>query len=399
MSLADHLDNCFYRAAVASGLIVDLETGHIHPHIEKAFLQHLQTMGHNYTSVHDLNLGNPPKSISDMEAGGVRIVQRSRTPTSPVPAHHYIVDAGNKDLLDYPPKTSIVQSTVRDWYTVEEKDSVIFVDDQGNIELAILRNVCSREDVVKYVTEVIEEAADSRRNVRPHHHGKVIQFGYNAGQWHYRLWGLVNNIKNAGLSSNEKARLDSRMLNVFSITWNIILSKAPAEAVEAVMKAITDANLPPMAAAGFEGKSCTTGYSLEIGNTLVTFPFMEHPPCEGYFAINYAARTHRDMIYAPYAFSWQTHCRQPLEFVGNPGGNYTDLTLGVTVHSSNDSLMIFRPNFLHGTTLYRPGTERAGVLFTFSRHIKEAYEVALQKEAEGVVGEDCTAEEEILFYN
>ena len=71
-----------------------------------------------------------------------------------------------------------------------------------------------------------------------------------------------------------------------------------------------------------------------------------------------------------------------------------DLTLGVTICSSRDSIMVFQPQFLHGTTLYRPGTERAGIVFTFSTHIRKAYEEAVEKALNGVFMEETVSDNE-----
>ncbi|KIJ23352.1 hypothetical protein M422DRAFT_56865 [Sphaerobolus stellatus SS14] len=325
--------------------------------------------------VHELNLGKPPRTIFDLQQIGVKVIQRSRTTESPIPNTYYLVDAGNEELRQDHKKTHIVSSRHREWCTVEENESVIFLNEQGEIELAILRGICGRQDVVDYITGIIQEAAFTRRNVRPHHVGKVIQYGYNAGQWHSRIWGLVNNLKQSKLTPDEKAKFDSRMLNLFAVGWSLVKSQAPAEAVKPVLEAIANAGLPEMAAEGFQGKetlyqkvllnassSDTTGYSLELEETNVRFSLAERAPCEGYIAVNYAARCHMDKIYAPYAFSWQTHYKPPDGFEGNPGGNYVDLTLAVTIRSSKDSLMVFKPNYPHGTTLFKPGTERAGCI-------------------------------------
>jgi hypothetical protein len=56
--------------------------------------------------------------------------------------------------------------------------------------------------------------------------------------------------------------------------------------------------------------------------------------------------------------------------------------------------MVFKPSYLHGTTLYRKGTKRAGIIFTFSSHIKSAYEKAMASST-GLVAEDREFSKEI----
>lgn len=60
------------------------------------------------------------------------------------------------------------------------------------------------------------------------------------------------------------------------------------------------------------------------------------------------------------------------------GGNFVDHTLGVVVDNEADTLIVFMPEFLHGTTVSRPGVDRAAVAFPFSKHIGDAWRRAQQ---------------------
>ena len=93
-------------------------------------------------------------------------------------------------------------------------------------------------------------------------------------------------------------------------------------------------------------------------------------------------KSHYDHCFAPYAFAWQTLCTTQEPSTGptetsNPGGHFIDLSLQVTIQCAADSLTIFRPEFLHGTTLPCPRTEWSSIALTFSTHIKTAFDIAL----------------------
>lgn len=64
-----------------------------------------------------------------------------------------------------------------------------------------------------------------------------------------------------------------------------------------------------------------------------------------------------------------------------------DITLGVTVISAADTLLVFRPKFPHGTTLARPEIYRAGIAITFSTHIRTAFQKAMANLDRGIVVE------------
>jgi len=58
------------------------------------------------------------------------------------------------------------------------------------------------------------------------------------------------------------------------------------------------------------------------------------------------------------------------------GGNFVDITLGVIVKQAQATLMLFQPEFAHGTTRLCGAHNRLCMAVTFSNHILDAYRAA-----------------------
>jgi len=106
---------------------------------------------------------------------------------------------------------------------------------------------------------------------------------------------------------------------------------------------------------------------------------------------------HVDKRYARYALAWQTRHYVPEDMdARSAGGNFTDISLRTTVISATDTLIIFRPEYKHGTTRSKPLVDRGGVAITFSAHILEAFQKAKAAEEKGslveTLGGETTAE-------
>jgi hypothetical protein len=61
----------------------------------------------------------------------------------------------------------------------------------------------------------------------------MIQYGQNAGPWHLRFYGLVNNLLRKKITASERDQKDRQILGVFGLSWAIFQSVLP--------KAVTDA--------------------------------------------------------------------------------------------------------------------------------------------------------------
>ncbi|KAG2031557.1 hypothetical protein BDR03DRAFT_1015959 [Suillus americanus] len=77
-----------------------------------------------------------------------------------------LVDRGNEDLVDS--GVAVLSVPVDEsWYVIEPDESIIFIDSEGSVALAVLCGKCSqRPDLLTYVNTVIDEAVNDRKGVR-----------------------------------------------------------------------------------------------------------------------------------------------------------------------------------------------------------------------------------------
>ncbi|KAI5996427.1 hypothetical protein F5J12DRAFT_957922 [Pisolithus orientalis] len=234
---------------------------------------------------------------------------------SPYKRGRVLVDASNEDLCPSNVPSVIVPAPGEDWYTVAPEQSAIFVNSEGEIELAVICG-CSggHLDVLECVNVVISEAVNDHKGVHPTHGGEMIQYGWNAGACHLHVFGLVKNLKDKKLTDNETL---------------------PEEVVAPTKAAIASSGLPPMASE-CDIKEC--GYYLDLPVGCLNFGSADQAPAEAYMSQNYTVPIHTDQLYAPYAFNWVTEhrvCNSKIaetsarsDQSGHPtGGNYVDFSL------------------------------------------------------------------------
>jgi hypothetical protein len=83
-------------------------------------------------------------------------------------------------------------------------------------------------------------------SIKPYHPGQMIQFGQNAGPWHMRFYGLVNNIKQKTMSTTIQEDKDRRILGVFGLSWAVFQSSMPKDVTDACEQAIETSLMPRM---------------------------------------------------------------------------------------------------------------------------------------------------------
>ncbi|KAG1741683.1 hypothetical protein EDB19DRAFT_1972393 [Suillus lakei] len=325
-----------------------------------------------------LGLHATPLTAQSLAATGIiKVVIRDRSDDTSFKWGTLLVDRGNEDLVDSG-NTALSVPVDESWYVIEPDESIIFIDSNGLVSLAVLRGRCSqRPDLLTYVND--------RKGVRPTHGGELIQFGWNAGPRHARVFGLVNNLTNKRLSMTARQQKDSRALGILALSWNLLVASLPAEVSTSCIEAIDGAGLPSMT---IKGDSSDSGYTLDLPNGPLCFSTAERAPSEGYMSQNYESPIHTDQLYAPYAMNWVTlhsivdpdQCQ--LHGDRSSGGNYVDVSLRVVVKCATDTVMSMQPKFKHGTTLAREGVCRQGTAINFSRHIKKAFDEAIAIEGD-----------------
>ena len=74
----------------------------------------------------------------------------------------------------------------------------------------------------------------------------MIQFGQNAGPWHLRFYGLVNNIIRKSMTHTEREAKDKAILGVFGLSWALFQSVMPQQVTDACDRALDDSGMPTM---------------------------------------------------------------------------------------------------------------------------------------------------------
>jgi hypothetical protein len=87
--------------------------------------------------------------------------------------------------------------------------------------------------------------------------------------------------------------------------------------------------------------------------------------------------THTDKAYCKYAFAFCVGRDLPEQLPQHPkcGSSFVDIGLKVVVRQDRGTIMAFRPEYLHGTTLAY-GAINSAIAITFSRRVSDAWEEA-----------------------
>ena len=87
----------------------------------------------------------------------------------------------------------------------------------------------------------------------------MIQFGQNAGPWHRRFYGVVNNILRKSMTPSEREQKDRQILGVFGLSWAIFQSVMPKQVTDACDDAIEKSGMSNMTHRGDDnGKHLTS---------------------------------------------------------------------------------------------------------------------------------------------
>ncbi|KZV84444.1 hypothetical protein EXIGLDRAFT_700427 [Exidia glandulosa HHB12029] len=293
-----------------------------------------------------------------------------------------LIDNGCAVLPGAPATACILpDTTTSECYVVQPEQNLAVFGPEDEIQMLVIRHASgSSSSALSDVLEVAIEALNDRNNVRPTHPGKMIQFGQNTGQRNVwvdgcRVFGDVRNIsqsKRAAFGEDLVAAKNRRLLGIIGIMWNMVCAAVPDDVMDQLHAVIADAGIPPMHAAGDRGD---TGYTVTVNGKEHTFPGGRRPPCEAYISKNYSAPIHTDKTYAPFTLTWNIGRSTHPASTATGGGHFVDCDLGVKVLAATDTLIVFRANHRHGTTLSW-GVDQYYLTITFSTRLKAAYDHA-----------------------
>ncbi|KAF8179186.1 hypothetical protein BJ912DRAFT_1045174 [Pholiota molesta] len=317
--------------------------------------------------VHELGLDLPPYSAASMISGGVsrnvrpfqmKFVQR--TPEHGVfKRYHHLYDGNASAIKSY----SVNSST--GFYAVPADDFIFILHfaEEIRIELVVIRDVAAASSLggglYTWLTEVVHEACNERRNVRPTHPGHMAQFGLNAGARHVCALGQAKSYTK-DLDQGTRINHDTDVIGAVSITWSLIRSVMPIEVLGEVDRALELDGMPRLATRDV----CEShGFHIKSNGVVYTFPTAERAPPEAYLAVGYQA----------WAFASCVSRVSTPEIVEG-GENFVDASLRVVVHHS----------YMHGTTRTL-GATNTMMSITFSKRVSEAWAVASALEKAQVV--------------
>jgi len=186
---------------------------------------------------------------------------------------------------------------------------------------------------------------------------------------------------------------DEDVVALLTVCWSLSKAHFPSDIMKYIEKCLEDSGMPRLAT---QNVSEGQGYRLAINGKIYQFPAVTRAPPEAYMSQDYVAWAHTDKCWARYAIAWcldrvvqkpGTHksCTTRTNHGGENkeawpsggGGNFVDITLRVVVKQAVGTLMLFQPEYLHGTTRLCGAQNRLCVI-TFSTHILEAYQIAAE---------------------
>ena len=88
--------------------------------------------------------------------------------------------------------------------------------------------------------------------------------------------------------------------------------------------------------------------------------------------------THTDQAYCKYAFAFCADRTLSKPGPSNGGANFVDVGLKVVVQQETGTILAFKPEQLHGTTLSHGGANSIAAV-TFSRRVSDAWADALAR--------------------
>ncbi|EMD30816.1 hypothetical protein CERSUDRAFT_145806 [Gelatoporia subvermispora B] len=305
----------------------------------------------------------------------VEIVERNRT-TPSMPKNTHLTEVE-------PDRPKCVQvDTSRGYYTVDKGSSVIFIsrdaDGIPTIELVVLRGVAMDSarsgPLYRWLTTVVDTACDVRSDVRPGHGGRMAQAGLNLGPRHARVLGWAVSYKKK-LTTQAMVSHDEDVIGATSLVWSLARAQLPGDITGPIQTTLNSLKMPRLATRNVEQGS---GYSIEADGNYYTFPMIERAPPEAYVSRGYVAWAHTDPAYCPFALSLcvgRNVCPSEPTLLPDGGANFVDASLHVIVKQDVATLMAFKPDFLHGTTLAH-GAINYSITIAFSQRLSDAWEQA-----------------------
>ncbi|KAH9917278.1 uncharacterized protein B0H18DRAFT_41758 [Fomitopsis serialis] len=267
-----------------------------------------------------------------------------------------------------------------DYLEIGTEESVIILSgsSQGyELELMCIRGVAQQAalstPLYAWLHQVVESACNERRN--PSHGGHMAQVGLNRGPWHARVVGWAKSYTR-NLDPSIQQCHDEDVIGAVSLVWAMIKAVVPSEAIQEVEASLEQAEMPRIATRNVAEGS---GYKITVGQQIYSFPAAERGPPEAYMSRGYIAWSHIDKAYCKFAFSLcvaRELVTTRYNALPSGGANFVDVGLRVVIKQAAGTLIGFKADYSHGTTLAY-GAVNHSISIAFSRPLAQAWKDSL----------------------
>ncbi|EKM74530.1 hypothetical protein AGABI1DRAFT_14922, partial [Agaricus bisporus var. burnettii JB137-S8] len=267
----------------------------------------------------------------------------------------------------------------------ENDNAQIYDSDNGLLVGMVIRNVCKSEEAVKFVDDAVGRIVDTRVSSRVRDTGSIPIFGHSAGSRSAMEFDWVKNLRRK-LSEDDQDEEDVKGANAFALFWNMVRSVAPGEVIDDFKHFLRTSKIRRMDARGnllYNPKTGRGNYRVDLSSGLAfTFHDAELAPPAGVCARNYARFMHTESQPHTYGVAWTTSRKiDPSISPLDNGSHFFLASHGVRFQASANSLMVWQPGLLHGTSLAhqhprKPNTQfcQQGFSFVTSPRLPEAWQ-------------------------
>ncbi|KAL0946059.1 hypothetical protein HGRIS_012332 [Hohenbuehelia grisea] len=320
---------------------------------------------------------------------GFKLVIRQREPENPKKYRNVVIVEKDSPLpnLNKPHRRGVYTVTPEEgFYFVQPDESVVFISLDKNtdviLELVVLRGVALDAHfsgpLYDWLLQVVDKACNVRRDCRPYHLGKMVQWGMNLGARHCHILGWAKSYCRK-LSDSAMETHDKDAIGSMSLFWALSRAYLPTEVIDPIQEYLDESALPSM---GTRNVASGAGFTIEVDDVKYEFSTAERAPPEGTATYGYSFPGHTDGSATNWTLSWIVD-----EWGNETGGNsYVDLSLKVVVLPASGTLIAHRPRGYHATTVAKgKGSGTAGFTVAFTERVAKAYAEFVASKGVGAV--------------
>ncbi|KAJ7436557.1 hypothetical protein FB451DRAFT_1061694, partial [Mycena latifolia] len=116
--------------------------------------------------------------------------------------------------------------------------------------------------------------------------GSMVQFGWNAGPRHARVFGLAKSFTK-DLDDSTKIDHDNDIIAATTVVWGVAKAWLPTDITEAIDSQLAESGMPRIASRNDYPPG--TGFQIKLNGTQYAFPSFERAPPEAYLTRDYSA--------------------------------------------------------------------------------------------------------------